>query len=124
MHLPLNRGIQLSSSNMCGDTVEFCMRMHFGRDFLVRESGCGGGRGGGGDGGGGGVFPSVSSVAIVRNFSVARLTPEKLHLESDVDARPGWQKSPSVSIIRARGCHLLKFRTVSLSRNVCRDSPY
>lgn len=54
---------------MCGDTVEFCIRMHFGRDFLGRSRE------------GGGVFPSVSSVAIVRN-SAARLTPRNYILRT------------------------------------------
>jgi len=33
----LNRCIQLSSSNMCSNTVEFCMWMHFRYDFLGRS---------------------------------------------------------------------------------------
>lgn len=107
MHLPWIRGIQLSSSNMCGDTVEFCMRMHFGRDFLGRARG------------GGGVFPSVSSVAIVRN-SAARLTPRNYILRtSSTGSFPSFPFRLS-SIIRC-GCHLLKFKT-SLSWNVCYDS--
>jgi len=101
----LNRGIQLSSSNMCGDTVEFCMRMHFGRDFLdtPRERRRWGG---------------ASSERFIRRncveFSCAPYT-EKLHLECDSTGRGSLRSSH-----HSHGCHLLKFKTLLL-QNVCRD---
>lgn len=77
----LNRGIQLSSGNMCGGTVEFCMRMRFKRDFLGAPSREGGRRRGGGGGGGDASFRAfhpqrlcgISAPRTSRNY-ISRAT--------------------------------------------------
>lgn len=114
---PSNRGIQLSSGNMCGDTVEFCMRMHFGVARFSRRS-RGGWRG-----------RRAMAGASFRAFHPPRLcgilrprtSRNYISRERRGDGMPFPFLTPFLpSFHHSHGCHLLKFKTPPLVKRMPR----